>query len=303
MGELMTMTLMRQSTQPQLFDLSDLAVIDVTGEQAPSFLQGQLTCDVLKIEGGQAQQGALCNLKGRILALVDVLRARDGYQLVLPKSLVEATINTLNKVAMLSRVILKHATGVRVFGLYFQADGPPAISSELASCYCMSESERLVIVAANRVDELMSQFASEHQCHMAEAWHKHQLSQKRVMIYPETRGQFLPHRLDLHKTSTISFEKGCYKGQEIIARMQYKSKQKHHLALFTIANTLKALPGMPIYRLPGQQEIGEVIDVCPFSDNAQLVAASILNNYPDKVYFGTSNALTLLSVSDHTYVV
>lgn len=66
-------------------------------------------------------------------------------------------------------------------------------------------------------------------------------------IYPETSGKFLPHDLNLHEHGAISFDKGCYTGQEIIARMHYKAKLKNHLYIATVDSTLPLLPGGEFY--------------------------------------------------------
>ena len=73
-------------------------------------------------------------------------------------------------------------------------------------------------------------------------------------IYPETSGKFLPHDLNLQETQAISFEKGCYTGQEIIARMHYKAKLKNHLYAAEINSTLPVLPGAEIYCLDSDNQ-------------------------------------------------
>lgn len=108
-----------QSEKNYLFDLSYLGILEVIGEKAGEFLQGQLTCDVNSISDIQMIQGAQCNLKGRILTLMDVLDWK-GIKLMLPKDLLEATVKSLNKTAMLSRVNLKENNELVVLGFYLQ---------------------------------------------------------------------------------------------------------------------------------------------------------------------------------------
>ena len=84
-----------------LFDLSYLGVLAITGEKAIDFLQGQLTCDMRLVSDIKMTQGAQCNLKGRILALMDIISWK-GVKLILPKDLIESTLNSLTKTAVLT---------------------------------------------------------------------------------------------------------------------------------------------------------------------------------------------------------
>ena len=94
-------------------------------------------------------------------------------------------------------------------------------------------------------------------------WHQHLVAHQRMRIYPETSGHFLPNRLTLEALGYVSLQKGCYKGQEIIARLHYRSQQRYALKTLTMPATTTLKPGDP-YRDPTtQQLIGEVIDRAP----------------------------------------
>jgi folate-binding protein YgfZ len=103
-----------------------------------------------------------------------------------------------------------------------------------------------------------------------------QLKQQRIEIYPESRAVFLPHRLGLHQRDYISFNKGCYKGQEIIARTHYKATLKHELKVFTIQTDATLKSGLRLLAPDSDQEIGELVDYAPIGDGLYLIAASIL---------------------------
>jgi hypothetical protein len=81
-------------------------------------------------------------------------------------------------------------------------------------------------------------------------------------IYPETSGKFLPHELNLHQLNAISFDKGCYTGQEIIARMHYRGKLKKHLYQAIVNTSAAPLPGTEVYYLSDQskQPGGTIVD-------------------------------------------
>jgi len=187
-----------------------VAAIKVKGEQARTFLQGQLTCDVKNVTGTHSVRGALCNTKGRILTLVNVVLYQDVLYLQLIKSQIAATIKSLSKAAMLSRVILTETT------------------------------------LKTPID-----FAT---------WHDAQLQDGHVLIYPETRGLYLPHQLELDKKGYISFDKGCYKGQEIIARMHYLGKIKTEFKLFHAETDAPLTPGQMLYD-EKQTAVAELVDI------------------------------------------
>lgn len=95
-------------------------------------------------------------------------------------------------------------------------------------------------------------------------------------IYPQTSGKFLPHDINLQDQQAISFDKGCFTGQEIIARMHYKAKLKNHLYAATIHTTLPVMPGMDVYSLADHRKevAGTIVDVAenkPPSYNVLLV--------------------------------
>lgn len=91
-------------------------------------------------------------------------------------------------------------------------------------------------------------------------------------IYPETSGKFLPHDLNLPALGVVSFDKGCYTGQEIIARMQYRGKPKNHLYHATITTPNPPLPGEDIYTHPeADRAVGMVADVLQLENNVYHV--------------------------------
>ncbi|WP_131783062.1 YgfZ/GcvT domain-containing protein [Legionella gresilensis] len=299
--------LILNSDKNYLFDLSYLAILSVEGNQAESFLQGQLTCDVRDVSQTTMRQGALCNLKGRIQALLDIVKTTT-YQLILPADLIADTQTSLSKVAILSRVQLSIKNDYKVYGFYLANKHdklPPKIHlpaekyglsiTEDGYCYCIDESSFLIISSVANQEALTAPFISSQQFCGSLAWHYLRIKQAKVEIYPNTRGLFLPHRLELHHQGYISFNKGCYKGQEIIARTHYRAKLKHQLAIFAIDTKEPFNAGSKIFDESAQREVGEIIDYCPLStDGKFLIAVSILHNHPNKVIFeGQKESITL----------
>lgn len=279
-----------------LFDLSYRSCITVTGASNVEFLQGQLSCDMRKVNQTQIQSGAFCNLQGRILALVDVIDWQE-LLLILPQDLSLSILSALTKTALFSKVQLQPTHHYKIFGFYLQnpQDHIPfaanlpnkpyaALSHEQYYCYCIAEQLYIFIVRSEK-QETDDSPLSHNEWRGSLAWHWLQLHKGRVEIYPESKGKFLPHRLDLQHKGYLSFDKGCYKGQEIIARTHYRATLKHGLKLFIIQTTEPLQAGLKLFQTHAQQEIGELIDYCPLDDHQYLIAVSILFDHPLEAKF------------------
>ncbi|KTD41403.1 YgfZ/GcvT domain-containing protein [Legionella parisiensis] len=290
-----------------LFDLSYLTVIDVEGNKAIDFLQGQLTCDLNFLSDIQMIEGAQCNLKGRILALMDII-TWQGVKLVLPEDLQESTINSLSKYALLSRVMLKKNTQFNIFGFYLQnheditpdtkffPDALYAHTYTNHSCsYHLGNGFYIFLVQTDYAHAIQEHFMKKEQFLGSLTWHTLRLFQHQIEIYPESRGLFLPHRLGLQQTPYISFTKGCYKGQEIIARMHYKATIKHQLKIYEIETEKKIYSGQKLLSKPAGTEIGELVDFSILKSGRYLIAVSVLNEAERNVFFEGHNQLVELT--------
>ncbi|WP_242602139.1 YgfZ/GcvT domain-containing protein [Legionella nagasakiensis] len=276
-----------------LFDLSYLGIMNVQGEQGREFLQGQLSCDVREVHPWQMRQGALCNLKGRVMALLDVLEWQ-GLHLILPNDLMEDTQQSLMKAAMFSKVHLRASSSYQLFGFYLQNQEdlipfdlePPmdelsVFNNDEYCCYHLGNHFFIFLVSAEQT-AFVTPYLQKNQWRGSLAWHALQLKNHRIDIYPESRGLFLPHRLSLHHSGYLNFAKGCYRGQEIIARTHFRATLKHELKSFVIQTKEPLLSGKKLYADNSQTEIGELIDFCPIDDEQFIIAASILLNHPSQ---------------------
>ena len=276
------------------FDLSFLGCIDVIGTKACEFLQGQLSCDLRDVTPDKMRQGAMCNLKGRVLALLDVIDWH-GIHLILPNDLITETQASLAKTAMFSQVKLEPSSTYQLIGFHLQdrADMIPfnanlsdepltVVQGEKFCCYHLSQGYYVFLIEKSCIADIIEPFIERNQWRGSLAWHALQLYQHRVEIYPSSRSCFLPHRIDLHKSSHLSFNKGCYKGQEIIARMHYRSKPKHEIKLFTLKTNEPLQSGQRLLAQDSDIEMGELVDFCPIDEGTHLLAASVIFDCPSK---------------------
>lgn len=277
-----------------LFDLSYLSILSAIGDKAKAFLQGQVTCDLTQLSSDWMKQGALCNLKGRIIALLDILDWH-GVQIVLPADLLTDTKTLLAKTAMFSKVDLKTTSKWLIFGLYLQNEDDllplnrvpnheqhGVISDETFCCYHLGNNRHIIVVEESKASALIQQFQKQKQLRGSLSWHTLQLQFNQFEIYPETRGLFLPHRVGLHLTDYLSFDKGCYKGQEIIARTHYRAKIKHTVKRFVTKSAHALKPGAKMLSDETNREFGEVLDLSPVSHEQTLLLASVLKDHPSR---------------------
>jgi len=275
-----------------LFDLDYLSTIAVEGEKALEFLQGQVSCDTREVTATQIRQGVMCNLKGRVMAALDiVLWDNQGISLVVPEDLCVDTIASLAKPALFSRVEFRQ-NSLKLYGLFVQSEEdliPLGITLpkdrfgitvlQNSCCYKLAPSFYILMVKTENADKIFEPFIAHKQDRGSLAWHALQLQQDRFEIYPESRGLFLPHRLNMHQSGYLSFEKGCYKGQEIIARMHYRSKVKHQIIHFDLKTNKKLRSGMELYNEQGGLIVGELVDYCPIGDDRYIAVGSVLIDY------------------------
>lgn len=237
-----------------VFDLDYLGIIAVKGDNGVNFLQGQISADMRKVTANTIVKGALCNLQGRVLALMHVVQS-NILQLILPNDLTEIVLSDLKMPAMFSKVELEPIKNFKIFGylghnhsklLPYQLPQEKYSASLTDDYFIYNIGNNFYIVGINKQasnDDLMQKLQEHNNFRGSLAWHYLMLKHKVAEIYPTTSGLFLPHRLNLHNLDFLSFDKGCYKGQEIIARMHYKSKKHYILELHEANDEEKISPG------------------------------------------------------------
>ncbi|MBV8803013.1 MAG: folate-binding protein YgfZ [Gammaproteobacteria bacterium] len=233
---------MSSTIKPAIIDLSHLGWLKITGSDAKKFLQGQLTCNMEEVSISQSRLGAHCNPKGRIISLFKIFYFNESYYLQMPREMVSIALNALKKYAVFFKVVLSDASNELVCLGYFGysldfAIFPPnqdeIISFNNLLISKVSDNRYELIGNVECISELKKQI-SHAEILSINDWKYQDITVKIPQVYPETSEKFLPHELNLHLTNGISFNKGCYTGQEIIARMHYRGQLKTQLQCVTI---------------------------------------------------------------------
>ncbi|MGH8586641.1 MAG: YgfZ/GcvT domain-containing protein, partial [Gammaproteobacteria bacterium] len=220
-------------------DLPDLAVLRVGGMDAADFLAGQLTSDVRALLPGQSQLAAWCTPKGRVIVVCRVLCLVDQHLLVLPEDLAEDTLTRLKRYVLRSRVELSDerarwvTTGCagpgmgavlreRLGALPERPGGLIEVAGFVVAALPGCGPRYLVLGAAESVRALRE--AAVPALGSAPAWRVLEILSGVPVIHRATSEIYLPQMLNLEALGGLSFQKGCYPGQEVIARLKYRGE-------------------------------------------------------------------------------
>lgn len=247
-------------------DLSHLAALDITGEDAESFLQGQLSCDVKAIADGQASLGSYCTPKGRMLASFTLLRTQDRFVMVLSCTLAAAMQKRLTMFVMRAKVkIANAAEAVVLLGLSGaraeEETNAHAIAMDVQT-FDLDDSRRLLLVPRLSAAKVWAMLCPLFKPVGSGAWQWLDIRQGIPLITAATQDQLVPQMANLELIGGVSFKKGCYPGQEIVARTQYLGKIKRRM--FRAHLETEALPGDTLYSDDlGDQASGLVVNAQP----------------------------------------
>ena len=214
----------------------DIGVLRVSGLDSKKFLQGQTTCDMNKLSQDNGLYGAICSIKGRIISSFYIVQRNDDVLMIMAKDLVEKTLLHLKKYAVFFKTTLTDeqdhfAVYTRLVNQKIEDD------SNVASSIFTTTQDNDIITLTISQEPLEIQFLITSA--KAEIEEKNSelaalaILAARPLINLEQSETILPQWLNMQSTGGISFTKGCYTGQEIVARMQYKGKSKKQLALVT----------------------------------------------------------------------
>jgi folate-binding protein YgfZ len=226
-----------------LMPLEQLGLIQVEGEDAKSFLQNLLTNDVDALAINQSQLNGFCNAKGRLLAIFLLIRRTDSFQLVLPKSMCAGLLQRLTMFKLRSKVAITDLSDqLPLIGLATDVEKIDDITCPKQNFQAAEHDRNLLIKlpsSAERYLFIAQPDKREKFCHnllnqdwqlaTESAWQLLDIEQGLSTILPETKEKFTPQQLNFDLVGGVSFKKGCYPGQEVVARLHYLGKPSRRL--------------------------------------------------------------------------
>ncbi|EPL03362.1 folate-binding protein YgfZ [Pseudomonas sp. CF161] len=265
--------------------LSHEGILAVRGPDASKFLQGQLTCNLNYLSDTQSSLGARCTQKGRMQSSFRILLQGDGVLLAMAHELLEPQLADLKKYAVFSKAKLSDESAQWVrFGL---GDADAALLSlglELGEeagnlvrnndliAVRVSPGRAELWAPADQADTLRGQLAAQLPEGELNQWLLGQVRAGIGQVMPATRELFIPQMLNLQAIGGVSFKKGCYTGQEIVARMQYLGKLKRRLYRLCLPAGDLPEPGTPLFSPTHGSSIGEVVIAARAEQQIELLA-------------------------------
>lgn len=226
------------SSSAALFTLSDLAVLEFQGADAISFLHAQLTQDVQHLAPHQAKLGAYCNAKGRVQATLVFWRTPDdtGIQALVKADIADALMNRLRMFVLRSKVSIEripvHVYGYTgpssLNGLTPPQDTPPYTLSRTPSQHLtwisapqVAQEKRWWLISPTQIDGAHEDSAP---------WQIADMQAGLPWVDQSAYEGYIPQTLNLDLIDGINFQKGCYPGQEVVARSHYRGTIKRRMA-------------------------------------------------------------------------
>lgn len=263
-----------------LADLSHLSLLKLSGEDAVTFLQGQVTNDVKQLNGSNSHYAGYCNPKGRLLALFLAYAHEGSIYLQLDGRLAESISKRLRMYVLRSKVVIEDVSnstarlGIAGKGaddaLNSLFPSLPAATHELIS----NENGVLIrlpgampryelITDAARAEQVWEQLKSQLRPVGKSAWEWLEIHAGIPDIQPGTQEEFVPQMVNLDALGGINYKKGCYTGQEIVARTHYLGKVKRRTQLAHLTGDNQPPPGGDVMIEGGNEAVGKIVRSAP----------------------------------------
>ncbi len=265
-----------------LTDLSHLGLIRVAGEDAEHFLQGQVTSDIREVTADRSQISAYCTPKGRMLASILIFRQGQDYLLQMPLNIHESIAKRLAMFVLMSKVRVTDASDelVRIgisgecartllerdFPTMPQADGRVSSNNGVTLLQLPGRQPRFELLGdSGPMILLWQKLAKRATLGDPDFWSLLDIRAGIPTIYPDTVEAFVPQMANLHLIDGVSFTKGCYTGQEVVARMKYLGKLKRRMYLAHVDAEQRPQPGDELFSSGGEsgQGPGRIVDARP----------------------------------------
>ncbi|AQW58537.1 tRNA-modifying protein YgfZ [Vibrio owensii] len=284
------------STQDALPELSislldNLGMITMVGDDKKSYLHGQVTCDVVSLEKDQSMLGAHCDAKGKVWSVFRLFHHNDGYAMVQPKSAIEVELNEIKKYAVFSKVTIEESSDV-VLGVAgenadafistLNADSGDVRTVEGGTAVKVASNRWLLALTAEAAQSLVEDSQATLTTH--ELWTRFDIEAALPYVAADAQNEHIPQALNVQALGGISFTKGCYTGQETVARAKYRGTNKRAMYIVKGA-TAEALgeSAIELERSVGEnwRSVGALLTHYQFSDNQAMGLIVLPNNLDD----------------------
>lgn len=291
-----------------LTDLDNYGLIEASGDDAATFLQNQLSNDTQLVTEDNTQLNSYCTPKGRMLTVFRLFQMGDKYYLRMPKSLLEPVMKRLQMYILRSKVALRNTNeelrsiGVAGPGISDLLRSVVEVIPEKTDTACRRDPHYIIRIPGTERFEIITtlesgktlwtQLQDELQISGQDGWPLLDIVGGIPTVYPETVEHFVPQMANLHLVNGVSFKKGCYPGQEVVARMQYRGTLKRRMHLISLATDTPPIPGSQVVSVKDGKthDAGEIVDARQINNHTSLGLAVLQINSLDQP----------LHIGDHT---
>ena len=300
-----------------LCPLTGQVVLRVTGEDATDFLQGQFSNDVAALASPGSQLTTWSSPKGRVLTLLRLYRDESGYLIVLPAEQAEAFVKRLRMYVLMAKVVVEEQPQLVCLGVGGGA-AVDLVSKSLSAApvevdACISHGDTIatrvrgmvprfeVITTLENARELWPAWSQTCQPCGESVWRLQNIDAGVPGINNATSEAFVLQMLNLQHIDGVSFKKGCFPGQEVVARMQYLGKLKRRMYRVTGNGDELPAPGDDIYNKDTASAVGKVVDAQAAGDGTYRMLAVCAIAAAEKPLFLEPEAQRPLELLDLPY--
>lgn len=279
-----------------LTHLASWGAIIISGNDKKAYLQGQVTCNVVTLEATQSTLGAHCDAKGKVWSVFRLFHHHDGYAMFQPLSAIEAELRELKKYAIFSKVNISQSQDIALGVIGEQAEQYintlTADEGEVrlidgGSAIKISSQRWLLLVSEQTAQQLMTQ--SEALKVTEETWTRFDIEEAIPVLGQADQNEHIPQAVNLQAFNGISFNKGCYTGQETVARAKYRGINKRAMYILqgNIEQPLSNDQPIMIERSVGEnwRSAGQLMVHYTFADNTAIGLIVLPNNLEPETEF------------------
>jgi folate-binding protein YgfZ len=258
--------------------LDRYSIIEISGKDHLDFLQGQLTNDIKKNEKKFIYSG-MCNPKGRLFAFLRILRTPDSSSIffVIPSSLADAVQKRLMMFILRAKVVIQKAENFHLIGII--DDNPLIDISADRKLNLPDQTNRSVMIFQD--NDLYKQITTKHSFDDISNWIKKDIEFGIPEVMEQTQEKFLVHTCNLDLIDAVNFKKGCYTGQEIVARTHYLGKPKHRSFYGVVNSKLSLDYGEQVFE--NDQSVGAVVNFTCCEDKTYVLFEKTLDTQDDSL--------------------
>ncbi len=278
-----------------LISLEEWALVNASGADHVSYLQGQVTLDVAALADNQHRPAAHCDAKGKMWSNLRLFHRGEGMAFIERRSLRDTQLTELKKYAVFAKVTLvpddeavllgvagfqARAALAGVFDALPDARSPVIQQDDSTLLWFNLPAERfLLVTTAAKAQALQDKLAGEAQLNDSQQWLALDIEAGFPIIDSGTSAQLIPQATNLQALDAISFKKGCYTGQEMVARAKFRGANKR--ALFWLAGKAGVVPAandaLEMQMGENWRRTGTILAACQL-DNGEVWVQAVLNN-------------------------